>query len=420
MTQSRRRFLKITAGAIVTPLISHRQVEATPQLKPEMSVLVWAPHSIIGAQNRGVRIDKDLIRSWIRHCGDHGVTSIFWRGSYVGAATYHSKVLPVLEYAERARYDRGDEFGGKVRESLPGWKLSLKEFNGIAQAIKAFDVLDVARNEAGKRNLPFYADLAPFDKYFPGLEERYYEAHPDLWLWSRSQKTRYRGIPCYAEPGAREHLLAEARELLQRGVDGISLGLLSHMGDGPAKGEASYGFNPPVVALFKKRWGIDILKEDFDSSKLSELNGEMFTGMLKDLRQMLGSRKKLIAPIVLGEGNAAKRWGSDETGKFVIFGGSYRINLEWPRWIEEGIADDLLVMPLASSNAVSKVQNGIKRHLGKGRVFLMRKLREREMLTTLQSELEAVRAGGLDGYVLSEHRDFEPAHTSWCELLSKD
>ncbi|MCM3900710.1 MAG: 30S ribosomal protein S9 [Pyrinomonadaceae bacterium] len=37
----------------------------------------------------------------------------------------------------------------------------------MAEAIKEFDVLDVARNAATKYGLPFYGDIAPFDKYFP-------------------------------------------------------------------------------------------------------------------------------------------------------------------------------------------------------------------------------------------------------------
>jgi hypothetical protein len=290
-----------------------------------------------------------------------------------------------------------------------------KVFNGIADAVSQFDNLEVGLAESRKRGLPFYADVAPFDRYFPGLEENYYEENPDLWLWSRDQESRYRGIPCYQESAARERLLAEVEELLERGVDGVQVALHSHMGGGAEERDKEHGFNPPIVREFKERWGTDILSEDFDRSKLHQLYGEHLTDLLRDIRELMGSKKRLGVWIMLG---GHRRWGSDESASYLQYGGSYRINLEWERWTEEGIVDDLFVDVFTETDdAVEDVRRRIKDRITRGRVLLSREPEKEEMFSLYQRELAQIRAGELDGFLIDEGARFEPPHTAWCSLL---
>ena len=44
-----------------------------------------------------------------------------------------------------------------------------------------------------------------------------------------------------------------------------------------------YGFNEPIVKEYKRRYGRDILREDFDLAKWRELRGEYFTLFLREL-----------------------------------------------------------------------------------------------------------------------------------------
>src|SRR5690349_10604885 len=143
---TRRRFIG-AAGAIA--------LGAAPK-RAELGILIWAAHSIIDANNRGDAVNPDLIRGWIGHCAGHGANSIFWRGSYVGRATYHSSVLPVMAHADRFPFD-GKRFKGT------GAAETLKEFNALAAAIQPIDTLDAALGEARRRGLAFIADILLFD-----------------------------------------------------------------------------------------------------------------------------------------------------------------------------------------------------------------------------------------------------------------
>ena len=409
---NRRDFLRSAGGLVSFPLSPFPACGA-PRPKREAGIVIWAAHSLY-PERRKEPIDEALVRGWIKHYADHGITAIHWRGSYVGKATYPSKILPVMKRADKPAY----VVSGPWEASGEAWTKSVDTFNQIAEGIQGLDTLSVGLDEAKRLGLAFYANVTPFDKYFPGLEENYYEEHPDLWLWSRDQNMRYRGVPCYADPAAAEHLLEEVRELLDRGVDGISFGLESHMGAGPGKGNDEYGFNPPVVRMFRERWVTNIISEEFDRSKLYQLNGEMLTGLFKNIRKIIGPTKKLIAQTWLGGyGLRGNRWGSDPMGTYIVYGGTYRIHLDWHGWMKAGIADDLLVALTADVDSTGDVQNFVKNKITKGNVILMRKPNVPELLPVVRGELEKVRAGALDGYVIHEGAYFEPRHTQWCELL---
>ena len=303
-----------------------------------------------------------------------------------------------------------------------------KNFNHKARLIQQFDVLDVALAEAKKRGISFYADPALFDAYFPGLENDFFEAHPDYYLLARDQKTPYRAIPCYAEKAVQAYRLAEIRELLARGVDGISFGLESHYCGAGANTPDSFGFNPPVVQAFQDRYGVDILKDDFDADKLCALNGEIFTGFLRRVRALLGPERKMIAALTVNgwhgyggpAGQALQCHRTDdapEPGK-----PCYRFDLQWETWIREGIADDLLVyapMP----DAVGRVQRTVKKNLARGNVFLWREIWQHKHFDAYRDEITAIRAGAIDGYAVDELNEFLPhlSSSDWrkCrELLS--
>src|SRR5436190_1838090 len=160
--RTRRDFLGVAASIAAAPVLLHSAPKATK--RAETGVLIWSAHSIIDASNRGDRVDKDLIARWISHLAGHGVKSVFWRGMYVGKATYHSRVMPVMLHAD------GIIFAGS-RYPGTGAAETLKEFNQLAAAIERFDDFHAARQESKRQGLAFYADISPFDKFFPGLEE---------------------------------------------------------------------------------------------------------------------------------------------------------------------------------------------------------------------------------------------------------
>jgi hypothetical protein len=394
---------------------------AAAEHRPELVMVALSGH-LLDDGYHPERFSPDDVRGWVAACDELGVTRILWRGAYVGKATYHSKVLPVMEVMEEDYFEKAGvrKKSGYRRDK---WEPIRKNFNHKARLIERFDILDVALAEAKKRGISFYADLALFDTYFPGLENDLFEAHPEYYILARDQKTPYRSIPCYAEKAVQDYRLAEIEELLARGVDGISFDLACHYSGAGGNAPDSFGFNPPVVQAFQERYGIDILQDDFDADKLCALNGEIFTGFLRRVRELLGPDRKMIAAVTLKGwhgygGPAGAKLGisltdaAPEPGK-----PCYRFDFEWETWIREGIADDLMVYaPLP--DAVGRVQRTIKSRVTKGDVFLWREIWQDKHFDAYRDEVAAIRAGAIDGYAVDELQQFLPemspaGHADW-------
>jgi hypothetical protein len=384
--------------------------------RAELTMVVLSGHMLVGYQPD--QFSPDDVRAWVAACEEMGVTRILWRGAYVGKSTHHSKVLPMIEVMDEGYFE-------KRGLDVAKWAPARRGFNRKAELIKKFDILDVALAEAKRRGISFYGDLALFDMYFPGLENDFFEAHPDYWVLARDQKTPYQAIPCYAEKAVQDYRLAEINELLERGVDGISFGLESHYSGRGVGAPDSFGFNPPVVQAFQERYGIDILKEDFDADKLCALNGEIFTGFLRRVRGLLGPQRKMIAATTLNGwhgygGPAGAQIATHGTAQAPEAGKpSYRFELDWQNWIRDGIADDLIVyspMP----DAAARVQRTVKSRLTKGRVFLWREIWQDKHFDAYRDEIAAIRSGAIDGYVVDELQQFfrgmsPKGHADWGE-----
>ena len=391
----------------------------------ELMAVVWCAHT-------GMSPDvytPDYVRSWIALCEQLGITTILWRGSYVGKATYHSRVLPVMKHLE-------PDFFEKQGLERDGWEPTRQTFNGMAEGLKAFDGLDVAVDETKKRGMRIYADLALFDMYFAGLENDFFDEHPQYWLLGRDQRARYRGIPCYAEPAAQDYRLAEVRELLDRGVDGFTFYLGSHaslygqvIGADPTEGiidPDSFGFNPPVVDAYQQRHGVNILSERFDPGLLHQLNGDFFTGFLRRLRDAIGPDRTLLGTTPLdgtwGYGGPAGRrraFGERTPDDGVVGGGPcFQLDLQWEEWVRESIVDGLLVhAPLP--NAVEHVRREVKDRVPESRVFLNRKpFRDPGNFPAYREEVDAIRGGALDGYLFDEFSALRAEDSPWRRLFT--
>ena len=394
------------------------------QPNSELIMVNWCAHSISGKyltpppeyDVRPEGFGPDDVREWVALCGGFGVSSIFWRGQYVGKATYHSNVLPVMKPLEEDYY---------VKRGLDQdrWEPSRRQLSGIAEAIRDFDPLDVALAEAHNRGIKFYGNLALFDMYFPGLENDFFEQHPEYWLLAHDQRTAFRGIPCYAEPAVQDYVLAEIKELVDRGVDGISFTLESHYAGQEVGGPDSFAFNPPVVEAYQRRYGINILRDELDPNRLLRLNGRIFTEFLQQVRAVLGPDRRLIAATPSsgwcgyggpGGGQISNRFFQGEPAP-VHDTPSYRLRLEWRKWMREGIADDLMVYAPVP-DAVSKVQQAVKSRLTEQRVLLQRSVWNEKHYGDYRKELAAIRGGALDGYVMHELSYFFGGNP-WLQLL---
>ncbi|HIE03332.1 MAG TPA: hypothetical protein EYP61_01095 [Candidatus Latescibacteria bacterium] len=340
--------------------------------------------------------DRERIKRLIARCAEEDFDALHWRVSVCGKVAYHSKVMTV--------------FDGEYRLCA----------NPLAQVLKRFDPLEVGARYARKYGLRIYPWVTLFDSYFVGLEDRFFASHPEYLLMSRDGSQVLRGVPCYAYPEVREYRLVEAKELMDYDVDGIMYcAHNSHTGltivSGEPDGEDIFGYNPPVVEAFKERYGVDILKEDFDREAWYKLLGEFLTQYLKEVRGELNKRGKEMVV-------AVKR------GEYAI-GGVYpraKIHLDWRRWAQEQIVDGL-IFPVAYGVDNTTPEDDIRSIEGY-RSELDRRCRLYVWYTVWTSHatpsevrrvVSGVRESHLDGIVFHEAATFEFGREELWELTRK-
>lgn len=140
------------------------------------------------------------------------------------------------------------------------------------------------------------------------------------------------GVMCPSEPKARKFWLDIIREALAAGVDGVDLRQMSHNN---IIEWTQYGFNPPVVREFKRRYGVDVRREEFDPQAWRKLRGEYYTQFLEDAGNLIRAhRKKVqihIEDIMEGTPDASTL---------------REIHWDWETWLERGLADEVTMKAL--------------------------------------------------------------------------
>lgn len=97
----------------------------------------------------------------------------------------------------------------------------------------------------------------------------------------------------------------------------------------PADDADEFSFNDPARSEFARRTGVDLLTEPFDRQIWRDLRGEFLTTFLSELHTEL-SRKN----VRLAVGVPRSRIVGPPLGN---------MTLEWPRWIELGLIDELIL-----------------------------------------------------------------------------
>jgi hypothetical protein len=106
-------------------------------------------------------------------------------------------------------------------------------------------------------------------------------------------KNRYITALCPAYPEVRKYWLDQIKEFIEWDVDGVEFRWPAHQ---DTREWDAYGFNDPVVKEYKKRYGVDILTQDFDRGKWRALLGEYYTQFYRDAKALLAKhgRKMMV------------------------------------------------------------------------------------------------------------------------------
>ncbi len=227
------------------------------------------------------RLDAAIERM-CRRSAEAGVKRILYRVSVCGEVSYPSKVMTPFDGDPR----RGEHGVGGTTCLCDRLKDCLDRWDPLALTV-----------ESGHRHgLEVWGWITLFDSYFPNLQDEFLDAHPAYWWASRDGKAFLRGVPCYACPEVVDYRLAEAREVLGYGVDGLYFSVRSHA-SWPSDAAWEYGYNAPVVEAFRERYGRDprlAPADSLDVLRFVKLGGEFLTGFLRRAKALAGDRPVAI------------------------------------------------------------------------------------------------------------------------------
>ena len=173
---------------------------------------------------------------------------------------------------------------------------------------------------------------APF-----GFQFRITRQHPEWMPVNRYGTRRQAGPIAFCYPEARHwyiNLLVD--DLVEKGYDGISF--YTYCENFTIRYEDEFGYNQPVVDEYKKRYGVDILTEDFDINLWADLRGEYTTAFLNELRTSLNAHSiKLAVWLSPTDPDKPQIWGVHFP--HTITAGN--ITIDWRSWVDDGAVDEL-------------------------------------------------------------------------------
>jgi len=346
-----------------------------------------------GIQNSGdvstaVLLTEEHIEMWMKDCADNGVTTVLWQSNCGGTSTHPSSVFPLP--------------GAPLRPHNEAWA---PVWDFLGEQVRRFDTLEAGITAAHKHGLRFAYSLCLWDFVDSPFEESLF--HPDLWMLSRNGEPFF-GVPCYAEPEVQKLMLKHVRDVLNRGVDDLVISFFAHTQAQGVDQPNHYGFNPPLVRAYKERYGVDAVRESFDTTTWYSLYGDFYTDFLCQLHQETSRRSQRLISCTTCD----RRWGWGGSGGKQIYdyyaqGGptpkvdpGCGIEFQWKRWAQEGLADALLV--LAPPPKAVSLGRAVRQDAGLP-VLLWRKINPgipAEQWRMYQCESALVGSGELDGYVI--------------------
>jgi hypothetical protein len=295
---------------------------------------------------------KDAIARTFRSLRERGFTDVYWRVSGEGHSVtrlYYFNSAAADQMAAAAKEYEGTPYAwdpyelrwpveAAHREGLRLYAWIVPYNEGVPPGSYA-RFGDVGPTDSGyvteqpKRSWPYIAALRTpagatyFETNFT-WQSRFVHDHPEYQSIDRRQKRYHEGLLEWAYPAARQYWLADVKEILDKyAVDGIYMDTRTELMS-PEHAD-QFGFNEPVVKEFARRYGINILEEDFDVEAWRALRGEYFTLFLEELGRLIHAKGKQFS---LGTAR----------GDYIGFPLG-NMKLEWRKWIAGRIVDEFHV-----------------------------------------------------------------------------
>jgi hypothetical protein len=258
------------------------------------------------------------IAAYFKTCREKGVTGVQWRVSIGGQMQYPSKVAT--------------PFPGRVEMEQLG-----PDQARFAKTLTEIDPLSIAVREAKKNGIEVYIWLTLIDEGYnhPSIGGYLFSDfqldHPHTMLLNRKGDP-LKGTICYNEPEAFAYRINIVKELLSYGADGLYLCNRTHNWSFGRDNGDEYGFNPAVAAEYKKRYGTDILTQDFHLEKWRGIRAGAYDRLIEEIARLAhadGQKVRLgVGNTALSGGPMGPNWGN--------------LRVDWRRYLREGWVDSMV------------------------------------------------------------------------------
>jgi len=268
------------------------------------------------------------IEKYFKQIKDLGVTGVQWRVSATGHVMYKSKTATVFP---------GNNDLSKYRPGI----------QRMASILQEIDPLEIAVREARKNDIKIYIWMTLSDE--KGTSKDIENAmvpeilikHPEYALLDKEGRPML-GTVCYNVPEVRKYKLDIIRELVEYKADGIYLCTRTHCFYYNKDKDIQYGYNKEIVDEYKKRYGKNILKEDFDVNKWLEIRAEGLDTFMKDAAGIIHSAGQKVRLGIKTTQDENRGW---PYGKAIM---------HWKSWVKNKWTDEILVGQYINTPATIK------------------------------------------------------------------
>ena len=233
------------------------------------------------------------VETLVAQLKQNGCQTLLVRCGCLGLLPYRTELSYPLGFdADDARAKAG-AFLGDVESYIRQRTAWNKRY---AEVIRDFNPPAVFIRAGHEQGMKVLAWLDLFDDGYPGFRSKFLDEHPHCQWVGKDGKTYFQGLMDYAWPEARAFRVAQARELLDLGADGIHCSTSSHCRHMPNRHEADfYGYSRPIVEAFQAKYGVDIRAvNDFDRAAWHDLKGEAMLQLYRDLAALCHGRGKQL------------------------------------------------------------------------------------------------------------------------------
>jgi hypothetical protein len=285
----------------------------------------------------------DSVRYMLDECKASGWTRIYWRLFDGGRTNYHSRLAdPAGKWDEDNYYNPKNP--ADVKHTY-WWENPERDRDPVVAGLakleySGLDTLAEAVAYGRSIGLEIHAWLTlNEDDHGWGQQSRFTKANPHS-RWRKRDGTFYYSQQSFAFPEVRKYKLALVRELLENyEIDGLFLDWMrtGDVRDDPQQDEdgvADFGYEEPLVASFKEKYGVDPHAIPNDDERWVAWRAQPQTEFMREARKLMKSLKPELPLAVMGQNPWSYRGSGHK-----IDGNLRGLLLDTATWAREGLMD---------------------------------------------------------------------------------